>query len=237
MLNINFVPDDYIQSNESRRTNLIYLVLLALVMAALAGSFLTIRIRLRNFDAKERMVNAKMTRIQESIKQFEQLQVERKDMMKTALTTTQLLEPVPRSILLASLTNNLPPGVSLLRLKLIQKEGKDVDHSAPAKSKYQEAKAEYNPVQTAVSQEQLLETHIDIEGMAPSDLQVASYIERLSNSSLFNRVSLVESTEHKVEDTVFRKFKLKADLRKETHLTRGDVDRIRAKAEQSVYHF
>jgi Tfp pilus assembly protein PilN len=237
MLNINFVPDDYIQSNESRRTNLIYLVLLALVMAALAGSFLTIRIRLRNFDAKERMVNAKMTRIQESIKQFEQLQVERKDMMKTALTTTQLLEPVPRSVLLASLTNNLPPGVSLLRLKLIQKEGKRVNYPAPAKSKYQEAQAEYNPAQTAVTREQLLETHIDIEGMAPSDLQVASYIERLSNSSLFNRVSLVESTEHKVEDTVFRKFKLKADLRKETHLTRGDVDRIRAKAEQSVYHF
>ncbi len=237
MLNINFVPDDYIQSNESRRTNLIYLVLLALVMAALAGSFLTIRIRRRNFDAKEKMVNAKMTHIQESIKQFEQLQVKRKEMMKTALTTTQLLEPVPRSILLASLTNNLPPGVSLLRLKLIQKEGKRVNHPAPAKSKYQEAQAEYNPAQTAITREQLLETHIDIEGMAPSDLQVASYIERLSDSSLFNRVSLVESKEHKVDDATFRKFKLTADLRKDTHLTREDVDKIRANAEQSVYHF
>ncbi|GAH79391.1 unnamed protein product, partial [marine sediment metagenome] len=44
MLNINFVPDDYIQNNESRRTNLMYLVLFAVVMAALGGSFLTIKI-------------------------------------------------------------------------------------------------------------------------------------------------------------------------------------------------
>ncbi|GAH03662.1 unnamed protein product, partial [marine sediment metagenome] len=45
MLNLNFVPDDYIRSNESRRTNLMYLVLLVVVMAGLGGSFVTIKIR------------------------------------------------------------------------------------------------------------------------------------------------------------------------------------------------
>jgi hypothetical protein len=237
MLNINFVPDDYIQSNESRRMNLMYLFLLALVMAGLGGSFLTIRIRQRAFDTKEKMVNAKMARIQESIKQFEQLQVERKEMMRTALTTTQLIEIVPRSILLASLTNNLPPGVSLLKLKLIQKEAKRARYSSQPKSKYQAAQEENDLTQIDSSKEKLLETHIDIEGMAPTDLQVASYIERLSNSSLFNRVSLVESKEHKIDDAAFRRFKLTAELRKETHLTRQNVEEIRAKAEQSIYHF
>jgi hypothetical protein len=29
MLNVNFVPDDYVKSSESRRTNLMYLVLFA----------------------------------------------------------------------------------------------------------------------------------------------------------------------------------------------------------------
>jgi hypothetical protein len=47
MVNINFVPDDYAQSNESRRTNLIYLVLFAVVMIALGGSFVSIKIRQR----------------------------------------------------------------------------------------------------------------------------------------------------------------------------------------------
>ena len=108
MLNINFVPDDYIKSSESRRTNLMYLVLLLVVMAALGGSFMSIKIRGRALDARERIVNAKLTEAQVAIRQFEELQAKRKAMMNTALTTTELLEPVPRSVLLASLINNLP---------------------------------------------------------------------------------------------------------------------------------
>jgi len=236
MLNINFVPDDYIQSNESRRTNLMYLVLFAVVMAALGGSFATIKIRRRAVSVKERLVSARMTKIQEAIEQYEELQTKRKAMMKTALTTAQLLEPVPRSVLLASLTNNLPPGVSLLELNLVQKELKQVSR-ATLTNKYQAARAQKTDDDLNVSQEKLLETHISIEGMAPSDLQVASYIERLSRSTLLDTVALVESKEHKIDDTTFRQFKLTAMLKKDVHLTKQDVDKIKSQAEKSVYNF
>jgi len=239
MLNINFVPEDYIQSSESRRTNLMYLVLFAVVMVALGASFMTIKIRQRALNSKEKLVNAKLTRAQEAIKQFEELQAKRKAMMKTALTTAELLEPVPRSILLASLTNNLPAGVSLLRLNLIQKEPKGTKSSLSATSrgnKYQAAKAQKAAAAKAeASREKLLETHIDIEGIAPSDLQVAACIERLNSSSLLNSVALVESKEHKVEDTTFRQFKLTAMLRKDVHLTKEDIIRIRARYERAVF--
>jgi hypothetical protein len=105
MPNINFVPDDYIQSNESRRANLMCLILFLVVMAALGGSFVTIRIRQRTCTAEESLVNARMAKMEESIRQFEDLQTRRQEMMRTALTTAELLEPVPRSVLLASLTN------------------------------------------------------------------------------------------------------------------------------------
>ncbi len=125
MANINFVPDDYVQGNESRRTNLIYLVLLGVVMIALCGSFVTIKIRQKTCGIKEKLVNTKMVQIQKSIKQFEELQEKRGAMMRTALMTAELLEPVPRSVLLASLTNNLPTGVSLLKLGMAQKQPKN----------------------------------------------------------------------------------------------------------------
>ncbi|UCG49012.1 MAG: PilN domain-containing protein [Phycisphaerales bacterium] len=239
MLNINFVPDDYVQSNESRRANLMCLVLLLIVMGGLGGSFTTIRMRQRAFAAKEKMTNARMIQIQESIKQFEELQAKRKAMMKTALTTAELLEPVPRSVLLASLTNNLPAGVSLLKLKLIQKEPKRTASSAPAPtSKYKAAQAAKNGVeQRQLSQEQSLETHIDIGGMAPSDLQVAAYIEQLSRSRLVDNVALVESKEFKVDDTTFRQFKLTAMLKKDAHLSKNDVERIRSRAESKTVNF
>ncbi len=238
MLNINFVPDDYVQGNESRRTNLMYLVLLAVVMAALGGSFMTIKIRQRACRAQERLVNTKLTQIQGAIKQFEDLQARRRAMMKTALTTAELLEPVPRSILLASLTNNLPPGVSLLKLGMVQSEPKPTSHIVGSTTKYHATQAQKTTEQSQDSQENLLETSMAIEGIAPSDLQVAAYIERLSSpGGLLNNVALVESKEHTVEDTLFRRFKLTAMLKKNIHLTRDDIERISTKAENTKWSF
>ena len=116
MLNINFVPEDYIQNNECRRTNFLYLVLFVVVMAGLGGAFFTIKVRQRTLDSEEKLANSKMSEAQESIKQFEELQDKRRSMMKIALATAELIEPVPRSVLLACLTNKLPGGVSLLTI-------------------------------------------------------------------------------------------------------------------------
>jgi len=238
MANINFVPDDYVQNTESSRTNLLYLVLFGVVMIALCGSFMTIKIRQRACGVKEQIVNTKMGKIQEAIKKFEELQTKRGEMMRTALTTSQLIEPVPRSVLLASLTNNLPQGVSLLTLNLIQQESGRSLQSAPT-SKYQAKQAKKTAANSAqVSKERLLETYIDLEGVAPSDLQVAEYIKRLSISNLLDNVALVESKEHKVEDgTAYRRFKLTAMLKKEVHLTRDDVKKIRDEAESAMWNF
>ncbi len=236
MVNINFVPDDYVQGNESRRTNLMYLILFTVVMTALGGSFMAIKIRQRACSAHEKLVNERMVQIQETIQKFEELQSKRRAMMKTALTTAELLEPVPRSILLASLTNNLPVGVSLTEVSMVQKEPKRTN-KVKLTSKYQAAQAAQGESDQKLSAEQMLETHIDIGGMAPTDLQVASYIERLTKSSLLDNVALVESKELKIDEATFRKFKLKAMLRKNVHLTKEDVDRIRNKAEDTVWNF
>ena len=236
MVNINFVPDDYIQNNESKRTNLMYLILLVVVMTALGGSFVTIKIRQRACRAKENLVNSRMTKMHEAIQQFDELQVKKRAMMKTALTTAELLEPVPRSILLASLTNNLPSGVSLVNLTLLQKAPK-TNSKVTVSSKYNTAQAGNTAGQSKLSPEQMLETHIEIEGMAPSDLQVASYIERLSNSTLMHNVALVESKEHKIDDGTFRQFKLTAMLKNDVHLTKENVESIRTQAEGTIWNF
>ena len=232
MLNINFVPDDYVQNSESRRTNVIYLVLLLVTMTALGASFTAIRIRYRSVTAKELLVNMKMSQIQESIQQFEELQAKRKAMIQTALMTAELLEPVPRSVLLASLTNNLPEGASLLRIKLLQKEPPKASApkaSGPAAGASKSKTAASNDGE---SPEKRLETLVDIEGIAPSDLQVAVYIEKLTASTLFDNVALVESKEYKGKagggsaDTQLRQFKLTAMLKKNVQITKEDIRKI-----------
>ena len=74
MLNVNFVPDDYVKSSENRRTNLMYLVLLAVVMTGLFGSFITIKMRQQAIKAKEKYLSKKAVQAQEAIEQFEALQ-------------------------------------------------------------------------------------------------------------------------------------------------------------------
>jgi Tfp pilus assembly protein PilN len=237
MVNINFVPDDYIQNNESRRTNVLYLVLFAVVMAGLGGSFATIKLRQRALNTKETTVNTKLTQAQEAIKQFERLQQRRREMMKTALTTAELLETVPRSVLLAALTNNLPPGVSLVELRLVQKEPPKTSRTAPA-TKYQKVQASKDQApETPASKEKLLETHISIEGFAPTDRQVAAYIQSLSSSALLENVALVESKEHKIDDAAFRRFRLTAMLGKDVRLSKEDIEKIRVKGETAARLF
>ena len=73
MVNVNFVPDDYAQGNECRRTNFMYIVLLAVMMMALGGSYVAIMIRQRACMSSERVVNERLSKMQEAIKQFEEL--------------------------------------------------------------------------------------------------------------------------------------------------------------------
>ena len=241
MVNVNFVPDDYAQGNECRRTNFMYIILFAVMMMALGGSYVAIMIRQRACMANEQVVNERLAKMQEAIKQFEELQTKRREMMKTALTTAELIEPIPRSIVLASLTNNLPKGVSLSRLELIQKQPTSSSRTTNT-SKYQATQNTSghdsdSGNDESVNPEKMLETHIQIGGIAPSDLQVASYIERLGKSTLVDSVALVESKECKVEDNIFRQFKLTAMLRKDVHLTKDDVEEIKHKAQSNVWKF
>ncbi len=232
MLNLNFIPEDYIQNHESRRTNFIYLVLFVVVMVLLVGTFGTIKVRQQLLEAEAEVVSEKMAEAKESLKQFEELQQKQKAILKTAMTTVELLEPVPRSVLLASLTNNLPGGVSLLQLKIVQKAPKKSKKSVQPKSssKYDKAKNKKSKTgdQEKVSPERLLETHINIGGVAPSDLQLAAYIRQLSESSLLDNVALVESKEYKMDDSIFRQFKLTAMLRKDISLSDEDIKKVRA---------
>ncbi len=238
MGNINFVPDDYIQNNESRRVNFACVILFVIVMAAMIGSFAMIKVRQRECLEQEASVNARMSDLQEAIHQFEQLQVKRKEMMKTALMTAELIEPVPRTIVLAALTNNLPPGASLGTVHLKQEISKGHKNVPSTRNRYQAAKDKMQGKQPAkLSPERQLETNIDIGGMAPTDLQVAAYIERLALSPLLERVALVESVEDTVDDNVLRNFKLTARLRREVHLTKDDVARIRSQAAKTIYNF
>jgi Tfp pilus assembly protein PilN len=231
MSNVDFVPDEYIQRKESNRANFLCLFLFGLIMAGIGATFSIIKVRQNAVEQQLKAVEAKMKNAQAQIQQLEQLQKKKDQMMQTAAVTSSLMENVPRTILLAELTNTLPGNVSLLELKMKSEEPRQ---SRTARgNQYAKAKQAANkPAAAEVPKEKLLITEIEIRGIAPSDIEVASYIAGLTNSMLLKDVALVESREHRSrkDDEEFREFKLKAMLRGDIQLTKQEIESIRNKA-------
>jgi Tfp pilus assembly protein PilN len=235
MVNINFIPDDYIRNNESRRINLICIALLSIILVAIGGAFGAIRMRQRTLNIREASIDTDLTKKKGQIKTIDQLQKQRNTMWSTALMTVELIDPVPKSMLLASLTNSLPKGVSFLRLSLIQKEqAANSQQQKNAANKYEAMKdKEKTAAAVRSSKEKMLDTQINIEGVAPSDIEVAAYIEQLSRSALLTDVALVESVQmpnksskQDSQEGKMRRFKLSALLRKDIQITEKDVEQI-----------
>lgn len=226
MAMINFVPDDYVQQRRASRANVLYLMLLLAMLGAIGITFGFIKMRQKTVQAELTMLNNRMAEAQEQIAQLEELKTKSKTMMATMVMTAELLEPVPRSIVLASLTNNLPSGVSLLDFQLEEKEV-TVSKGATG-SRYNSANAKASAPQKTIT------TNLQIKGIAPSDIQVAGFIARLSNAILFDQVSLVESKEVEIEKIKYREFHLKAVIRPDLALTKENIDAIREKREQTT---
>lgn len=230
MATINFVPDDYVQQRRASRANVLYLMLLLAMLGAIGITFGFIKMRQRTIAVELAQLNKQMAEAQQQIAQLEELKTKSKEMMKSMVMTAELLEPVPRSIVLASLTNNLPSGVSLLDFELQEKETQIYRPASPkaAGSKYTNKKGQT----PKTAPEKTIETNLQIKGIAPSDIQVAGFIARLSGSILFDGVSLVESKEIEIENIKYREFRLKAVIKPELALTKDDIDGIRKKREQ-----
>ena len=106
-------------------------------------------------------------------------------MKRKAAVTAELLERVPRTLILSELINNIPADLSLLEFKIetkiIRKKLSCVTTALDVakkkrKSKLDDAKVE--PVKGS-------EVNLKLVGVAPTDVEVAKFIHALGNSPLF----------------------------------------------------
>jgi Tfp pilus assembly protein PilN len=254
MTTINFVPNDYIQQRRSSRVNLLYLVLLAILLAGIGVTFSIIKMRQSVARGELTRLDSKMQQAREEMVRLEQIKQQGKTMVKSMMMTAELLEPVPRSIVLATLTNLLPPGVSLLDVGLKEKELK-ISTPVPAAASAGQAKAGSktgakagakttqfqasaaggkSAKSAAADVKTILQNDLVIEGLAHSDIEVACYIANLSSSILLDNVQLIESKEQKIDDIVYRQFRLQTSLKNNLTLTKDNINDIRKQREQTI---
>ncbi|MBE3100386.1 MAG: hypothetical protein IMZ44_24970 [Planctomycetes bacterium] len=233
MLNvINFLPEDYQERRGRRRANIVCLIMAGASVVVLGLVVGLLFLSAIGMSAMRALVDQQYRQASLQIEQFKQLEERKADLIRKVELSTDLLERVPRSQLLARLTNCLPPKAGLMGLVMkveyvevpvgsaaaaaagAKAAGDAQDASkAGAKRSGKKGKAETVKVRQWVF-------HVD--GVAPTDMEVAEYIARLGADPLFRDVDLQFSEEFPYKEGVqMRKFQLSFRLSPEAEKILG----------------
>ena len=116
---LSFLPEDYLENKAQRRANVICAVLFLVTMVSIGLAFTTSERSLKEVEQKHAKIEQEFTDAAKRIEQVQQMQDKQRTMAHQAELTASLLEKVPRSLILAKITNSLPAGCSLTDFVLL----------------------------------------------------------------------------------------------------------------------
>jgi len=194
MSTINLLPDDYLQRRRQHRGNLICACLFGVVIVSVCGAgFVSERSTRRTREVCDRM-NVAYADAAKLIDEVHQLEKQKTTMLDKAKRSAALMEKMPRSYLLAMVTNALPQGASLKSLRMTIRV---VAEPAPKKPKN---KAAALRAKSAPPKPPKLAVAMKVTGKATTDVQVARFIARLAAHPLTDVVDLSYSKESRGRD-------------------------------------
>ena len=217
MSNMSFVPDEYSNKKREVRVNTINLALFVVVMVGVIGAFFVTDKNRSKVTEDLRQVNLDFREAAKLLDDLEQLEGKKVVMIRKAQIITELIEKLPRSVLLAELTNNMPDTVSLNEIELkTQKKTKRSSRANTAiararelqeKNKKKSRKKKGKKSSPSAPKLPPQEVMVIVLGVASTDTEVAKYMTSLGVSAMFNEVNLIFSEETSISDQKMRKFR------------------------------
>jgi Tfp pilus assembly protein PilN len=206
---INFLPDDYLQQCNLRRANLACAAVAGGVLLALGGLFAYTSYRAIQTGAERAAVEAQYTEARRQIDQLKQLEDRKTGLLHKVELSTALLERVPRSHLLAKLTNYLPAHTSLTVITMRAEEVEVKADVAAGESGKVDAAAAKKAPGGKDEMVKVKRVRFRLDGLATTDIEVAEFLMRLSADPLFDEVDLQFSEEFAYGDgPPMRRFQL-----------------------------
>ena len=218
---LSFLPDDYMEKKLRRRTNAILGTLFLVVVSSIGGTFVWKERTIQQLQKQRAQLQTEMAEAAKPIEQFKQMQDKQRTLAQQAELTASLLERVPRSYLLAEITNGIPSGVSLLDFDMVSR----LRNGNSGGSKNAPAAAPSAPAMPPVSQARVYDVLMRLTGIASTDVQVAQFISKLNRSDLLKEVNLVVSDEFKQGNDTVRKFQIEMSLNPEAQVSLDDIKR------------
>jgi Tfp pilus assembly protein PilN len=208
---LSFLPEDFLQRKQQRRTNVLFTCLFLIEVAGVIAAGTIGERSLRQVERENTRISLDYTNAARRIEQVKQIQQKQQTMMRQAELTQSLQENVPRSKLLAEITNAKPAGVSLLDFVM---DAKKVQHTVTAKTQFERTKAEQDEKKGIIPPPQptVYDVTMKMTGTAGSDVEVARFMTRLMQCALLKDVNLVVSEEYQQGKEKVRKFQIEMKL-------------------------
>jgi Tfp pilus assembly protein PilN len=209
---LSFLPDDYLKRKAQRRANAICAILFLVIMTAIGSAFTVSERSLKNVEKMHASVEQDYAVAAKKLEQVQEMQNKQHMMAQQAELAATLLEKVPRSFVLAELTNNLPAGLSLLDFTMESKKKTAPRVPPPTKISVIERKSAAKPAAEAQPEAKVYDVFMKVTGIAENDVQVAQYIARLNRSKLLKDVNLVISDQFEQDKVQLRKVSIEMML-------------------------
>jgi len=223
---LSFLPDDYLQRKAQRQSNIICAALAFVVIVTIGAAFSVTDHLNRKADRDNALVQAQYADAARQIRQVQELQDKQRKMARQAELAESLLEKVPRSYILAEITNALPAGVSLLDFVLDAKRHTAAAAPAPmtAFDRHRAAiDTTKGPPPAPLPEPVVYDVTMKLTGVADTDVQVSNFIGKLSRSPLLRDVNLVISDEYTMADQKLRRFQLEMTLDPNAEVRPGET--------------
>jgi Tfp pilus assembly protein PilN len=205
MSTINLLPNDYARARHRRRATVLCLILFVLVISGVLGAHAVSNASLRHAREVLERVNADYAEAAKMITQLRQLEVQENQLRRRAELTASLIERVPRSTLLAIVTQALPPNASLQKLDLQVKH--IVGGSGKPSTRFDAARSRIDNPSMGSS------VVLEITGMADTDTFVARFMYNLNMNPLFATPQLNYTQEKTIKKWKVREFRIVAPVK------------------------
>jgi hypothetical protein len=215
---LSFLPDDYLETKRQRRTNVICAGLFLAIMSGIGFGFTSVEKSLRKVEKEHDEVVKEYADAATKISQQRQMQEKHQRLNAQAELTASLVEKVPRSRLLAELTNAKPAGVSFKDVSLDSKLRSGGGGGGGGKSQFEVKRAAMEAAAGAAKpaaptpQAKNYDVTVKVTGRADNDVQVAQFMAKLNQSELVQDVNLVVSDEEVVNGTRMRQFQIEMQI-------------------------
>ncbi len=209
MSTINLLPQGYVRGRIQHRASLVCIGLFGIVMLCVLGGVAASKHRISNTQIVLDRINTDYMEATKKFEEMQELQQRKKELINKAETTGSLLERIPRSTVLAVVTNARANGICLKQFYLSTKRVMVAVTNEKIKTKSAKFAGKKKKRGKGKKLEKAQQNvTLSILGWARTDIEVGQFINNLNQCPLINSVQLAFSKQEEIDDILVRTFRV-----------------------------